>query len=89
MLGDAGVGKTALVNQFMTSEYMHTYDASLGKLIALSLSLCLSLDCPGPSLEQLGAEYTEWVVIDTLRWNLCVSYDPQLIPIAAGFRLRL
>lgn len=35
MLGDAGVGKTALVNQFMTSEYMHTYDASLGKLITL------------------------------------------------------
>lgn len=31
MLGDSGVGKTALVNQFMTSEYMHTYDASLGK----------------------------------------------------------
>ncbi|XP_017466082.1 PREDICTED: uncharacterized protein LOC108358992 isoform X4 [Rhagoletis zephyria] len=29
MLGDSGVGKTALVNQFMTSEYMHTYDASL------------------------------------------------------------
>ncbi|XP_055373146.1 uncharacterized protein LOC129606700 isoform X3 [Condylostylus longicornis] len=31
MLGDSGVGKTALVSQFMTSEYMHTYDASLGK----------------------------------------------------------
>lgn len=31
MLGDASVGKTALVSQFMTSEYMHTYDASLGK----------------------------------------------------------
>lgn len=31
MLGDAGVGKTALVSQFMTSEYMNTYDASLGK----------------------------------------------------------
>lgn len=31
MMGDAGVGKTALVSQFMTSEYMHTYDASLGK----------------------------------------------------------
>ncbi|KAL5286747.1 REM1 family protein [Megaselia abdita] len=29
LLGDAGVGKTALVSQFMTSEYMHTYDASL------------------------------------------------------------
>lgn len=31
MLGDAGVGKTALVSQFMTSEYMNTYDVSLGK----------------------------------------------------------
>lgn len=30
-MGDAGTGKTALVSQFMTSEYMHTYDASLGK----------------------------------------------------------
>lgn len=34
MLGDAGVGKTALVSQFMTSEYMNTYDASLGELRA-------------------------------------------------------
>lgn len=32
LFGDAGTGKTALVSQFMTSEYMHTYDASLGKL---------------------------------------------------------
>lgn len=31
LFGDAGTGKTALVSQFMTSEYMHTYDASLGK----------------------------------------------------------
>ena len=30
-IGGAGVGKTALVSQFMTSEYMNTYDASLGK----------------------------------------------------------
>ena len=29
MMGDSGTGKTALVSQFMTSEYMHTYDASL------------------------------------------------------------
>ncbi|XP_031638454.1 uncharacterized protein LOC116350696 isoform X2 [Contarinia nasturtii] len=29
LFGDAGTGKTALVSQFMTSEYMHTYDASL------------------------------------------------------------
>jgi GTPase SAR1 family protein len=33
LLGDSGVGKTALVSQFMTSEYMHTYDASLGKYL--------------------------------------------------------
>ena len=33
LLGDSGVGKTALVNQFMTSEYMNTYDASLGEFI--------------------------------------------------------
>nr|XP_034826292.1 uncharacterized protein LOC117983782 isoform X1 [Maniola hyperantus] len=31
LLGDSGVGKTALVSQFMTSEYMNTYDASLVK----------------------------------------------------------
>lgn len=35
LLGDAGVGKTALVSQFMTSEYMNTYDASLGKCTPL------------------------------------------------------
>lgn len=29
LLGDSGVGKTALVSQFMTSEYINTYDASL------------------------------------------------------------
>ena len=31
LLGDNDVGKTALVNQFLSSEYMNTYDASLGK----------------------------------------------------------
>lgn len=38
MLGEASVGKTALVSQFMTSEYMHTYDASLGE--SLDQSKC-------------------------------------------------
>lgn len=33
LLGESGVGKTALVSQFMTSEYMNTYDASLGKTV--------------------------------------------------------
>ncbi|XP_036330114.1 uncharacterized protein LOC118742273 isoform X5 [Rhagoletis pomonella] len=40
MLGDSGVGKTALVNQFMTSEYMHTYDASLAVVRSPSLPMC-------------------------------------------------
>lgn len=52
LLGDSGVGKTALVSQFMTSEYMNTYDASLGEIITFIyrinhirtlVSTCLSL----------------------------------------------
>ena len=35
MLGLNGTGKTALVSQFLTSEYMNTYDVSLGKLKSL------------------------------------------------------
>lgn len=31
MMGTVGVGKTSLVTQFMSSEYMNAYDASLGK----------------------------------------------------------
>lgn len=31
MLGSAGVGKSSLINQFMTSEYLHAYDTSIGK----------------------------------------------------------
>ena len=33
ILGQNETGKTALVSQFLTSEYMNTYDASLGKKI--------------------------------------------------------
>ncbi|KAL1454820.1 hypothetical protein WDU94_008954 [Cyamophila willieti] len=29
MLGAAGVGKSSLINQFMTSEYLHAYDTSI------------------------------------------------------------
>ncbi|CAG7823295.1 unnamed protein product [Allacma fusca] len=32
LLGHSGVGKSALVSQFMTSEYINTYDVSLGKV---------------------------------------------------------
>lgn len=31
MLGSAAVGKSSLVSQFMTSEYLHAYDTSIGK----------------------------------------------------------
>lgn len=33
MLGSAGVGKSSLISQFMTSEYLHAYDTSIGKLL--------------------------------------------------------
>jgi hypothetical protein len=42
MLGSAGVGKSSLINQFMTSEYLHAYDTSLGKHWAPSWPLCCS-----------------------------------------------
>lgn len=31
MLGDTAVGKSSLVSQFMTSEYLHAYDTSIGE----------------------------------------------------------
>ena len=42
MMGDNGVGKTALVSQFLTSDYIDTYDASLGELFDF---LVFSLAC--------------------------------------------
>ena len=39
ILGYAGVGKTSLVNQFLTSEYLNTYDKSIGKNWELNGSL--------------------------------------------------
>lgn len=35
MLGDTAVGKSSLVSQFMTSEYLHAYDTSIGKCLTL------------------------------------------------------
>lgn len=36
VLGAPGVGKSSLVGQFMTSEYLHAYDTSIGKLFYLT-----------------------------------------------------
>ncbi len=38
LLGSASVGKTSLVTQCLTSDYMNTYDASLGKSNVLVLN---------------------------------------------------
>lgn len=39
MLGDTAVGKSSLVSQFMTSEYLHAYDTSIGKFHWLTVNL--------------------------------------------------
>lgn len=39
MLGASAVGKSSLVSQFMTSEYLHAYDTSIGKFIFLILEI--------------------------------------------------
>jgi len=36
MMGTAGVGKSSLVQQFMTSEYLQAYDLSLGEWLLSS-----------------------------------------------------
>ncbi|KAH0816364.1 hypothetical protein GEV33_006427 [Tenebrio molitor] len=67
MLGDAGVGKTALVSQFMTSEYMNTYDASLDDEFGERTVSVL-----------LDGEESEMIFIDhpasemSVSWNFCL-----------------
>lgn len=39
MLGAPAVGKSSLVSQFMTSEYLHAYDTSIGKPSTTPVSL--------------------------------------------------
>jgi len=36
MLGAPAVGKSSLVSQFMTSEYLHAYDTSIGESITIA-----------------------------------------------------
>lgn len=48
MLGATGVGKTSLVCQFMTSESLHIYDASIGEC-ALSAAVHLYVVLVGGS----------------------------------------
>lgn len=45
MLGGAAVGKSSLVSQFMTSEYLHAYDTSIGmyKMFVLFIGFFISI----------------------------------------------
>ena len=44
LLGHIGVGKTSLVNQFLTSDFMHTYDTSIGKYITMNWVIIMYLN---------------------------------------------
>lgn len=51
VLGSHGVGKTALVQQFMTSEFLGAVETSFGKIILLrSLLACSSLQTQSPKI---------------------------------------
>lgn len=39
MLGGSSVGKSSLVSQFMTSEYLHAYDTSIGEFCKKKICL--------------------------------------------------
>lgn len=48
MLGAAGVGKSSLVGQFMTSEYLHAYDTSIGTFLFIIkefVQFCIAQTC--------------------------------------------
>ena len=59
ILGTNDVGKTSLVNQFLTSEYMNTYDASLGMLCLCSM-YCIVYRIITHSKERKG-KHQNWV----------------------------
>ncbi|XP_059088490.1 serine/arginine repetitive matrix protein 2-like [Tigriopus californicus] len=71
MLGDNGTGKTALVSQFLTSEYMNTYDASLDEEFG-ERSVSVVLD--GEESEMVCIDHTngEMSVENTLS-----TYEPH------------
>ncbi|XP_077273769.1 uncharacterized protein LOC143903758 isoform X1 [Temnothorax americanus] len=78
LLGDSGVGKTALVSQFMTSEYINTYDASL------DFRLCIADDEFGEKTVSilLDSEESEMIFIDHPHVEMSVenslsTYEPH------------
>ncbi|KAG4069698.1 hypothetical protein HA402_002277, partial [Bradysia odoriphaga] len=71
MMGDSGVGKTALVSQFMTSEYMHIYDASLDDEFG-EKTVCVLLDGEESEVVFIDHPSTEMSVENSLS-----TYEPH------------
>ena len=65
MLGYNGTGKTSLVSQFLTSEYMNTYDNSLGNFwLTLNLA-CIFLSVDHYDFQE-NCLVTFWNILDHL-----------------------
>ncbi|XP_012136882.1 uncharacterized protein LOC100883976 [Megachile rotundata] len=71
LLGDSGVGKTALVSQFMTSEYMNTYDASLDDEFG-EKTVSILLDAEESEMVFIDHPYVEMSVENSLS-----TYEPH------------
>lgn len=59
MLGASAVGKSSLVSQFMTSEYLHAYDTSIGEF---SSSLVAGLTDTGLNYLHLMRDITKMLL---------------------------
>ena len=73
MIGDGQVGKTSLVSQFLTSEHMYSYDASLDDEYG-EKSLSVKLDGEEVELCFIDHPTNEMSVENTL-----TTYDPHAV----------
>lgn len=73
MLGDTAVGKSSLVSQFMTSEYLHAYDTSIGKLLSiLFFELSISSHKVGHS-QWMNASSPETAIKFEKHWQIVTA----------------
>ncbi|CAB0020459.1 unnamed protein product [Nesidiocoris tenuis] len=89
LLGDSGVGKTALVSQFMTSEYMNTYDASLDDEFG-EKTVCILLDGEESEVVFIDHPASEMSVAeDILNYLWRESYTKEKTVILVGNKMDL